>query len=264
MARAIVITSGKGGVGKTTLTVNVGRILASMGLKVVLVDADMGLNNLDVVTGVENKVVYDIVDVIENRCRVKQALVEDECARGLYVLPSAHSYDRSRVDSQSVRAVVASLRTRFDYVLIDCPAGIELGFHRAVAAADEAIVVATPHVSALRDAEKVIKLLDSYRMRAVSVVLNRVRGDMEYDGTSAGVDDVREMLSAPVIGAIPDDDGINMLSTLSLPQSRRSEGYIATLMLTKMLRYGTGTVYDAGRRYRGIFGGIRRKMRKIV
>ena len=109
-----------------------------------------------------------------------------------------------------------------------------------------------------------IKLLDSYRLRSVSVVLNRVRGDMEYDGTSAGVDDVREMLSAPVIGAIPDDDGINMLSTLSLPQSRKSEGYIATLMLTKMLRYGTGTVYDAGRRYRGIFGGIRRKMRKIV
>lgn len=264
MARTIVITSGKGGVGKTTLTVNVGRILASFGLKVVLVDADMGLNNLDVLTGVENKVVYDVVDVIENRCRVKQALVEDECTRGLFVLPSAHSYDRSRVDAQSVRAVVASLRTRFDYVLIDCPAGIELGFHRAVAAADEAIVVTTPHLSALRDAEKVIGLLKSYDLRSVSAVLNRVRGDMEYDGTAASVYDVKETLSAQVIGAIPEDDGINMLSTLSLPQSRKSEGYIATLMLAKMIRYGNGTVYDAGRRYRGLFGGIRRKMRKIV
>lgn len=264
MARTIVITSGKGGVGKTTLTVNVGRILASLGLKVVLVDADMGLNNLDVVTGVENKVVYDVIDVIENRCRVKQALVEDDCAPGLFVLPSAHSYDRSRVDSQSVRAVVAGLRTRFDYVLIDCPAGIELGFHRAVAAADEAIVVTTPHLSALRDAEKVIGLLKSYELRSVSAVLNRVRGDMEYDGTAAGVDDVKETLSAPVIGAIPEDDGINMLSTLSLPQSRKSEGYVATFMLAKAIRYGGGMVYDAGRKYRGFFGSIRRKMRKIV
>lgn len=123
MARSIVVTSGKGGVGKTTLTVNMGRIFASMGLKTVLVDTDMGLNNLDVLTGVENKVVYDIVDVIENRCRVKQALIEDTQASGLFVLPSVHSYDKSRVDSQSVRAVTASLKTRFDYVIIDCPAG---------------------------------------------------------------------------------------------------------------------------------------------
>lgn len=125
----------------------------------------MGLNNLDVLMGVENRVVYDIVDVIENRCRVRQALVEDPETNGLFILPSVHSYDCSRVDSQSIKAVIASLKSRFDYVLIDCPAGIELGFHRSVAAADEAIVVTTPHLSALRDAGKVIKLLKSYELK---------------------------------------------------------------------------------------------------
>lgn len=264
MARSIVVTSGKGGVGKTTLTVNMGRIFASMGLKTVLVDTDMGLNNLDVLTGVENKVLYDIVDVIENRCRVKQALIEDTQASGLFVLPSVHSYDKSRVDSQSVRAVTASLKTRFDYVIIDCPAGIELGFHRAVASADEALVVTTPHLSAIRDADKVIKLIKSYEIKKISVVLNRVRGDKEYSGETITAADVSEMLGVPVAGVVPEDDGINALSSLSEPCKKRSDGYRATELLCRNIHFGGGAIYDAQRKYRGLFGGIKRRMRKIV
>lgn len=264
MARAIVITSGKGGVGKTTLTVNIGRILASMSLKVVLIDTDLGLNNLDVLTDIENKIVYDLVDVIENRCRIKQALIEDEYVKGLFILPSAHSYDRSRVDAQSVRAVVASLKNKFDYVLIDCPAGIELGFHRAVAAADEALVVTTPHLSALKDAAKTVKLLGGYELKNVCAVLNRVRGDMEYYGDTASPEDAAKLLGIRIGGVIPEDDEINLLSSLSLPPHKRSEGYRATEMLCKNLHFGTGAVYDAKRRYSGFLGSIKRRMRKIV
>ncbi len=264
MSRAIVITSGKGGVGKTTLTANIGRILASFSLKVALIDTDFGLNNLDVLMGVENKIVYDLVDVIENRCRVKQALIEDEEAKGLFVLPSVHSYEHSMVDAQSIKAVVASLKARFDYVLIDCPAGIELGFHRSVAAADEAIVVTTPHLSAIRDADKVTKLLKGYELKKVGVVLNRVRGDMEYYGDTAGAEDVAEMLGVPVLGVIPEDDGVNVLSSLALPLYKRSEGYRATEMLCGNIHYGNGKIYDAKRRYSGFLGSIKRRMRKIV
>lgn len=264
MSRSIVVTSGKGGVGKTTLTANIGRILAPLSLKTALVDTDMGLNNLDVLMGVENRVVYDIVDVIENRCRVRQALVEDPETNGLFILPSVHSYDCSRVDSQSIKAVIASLKSRFDYVLIDCPAGIELGFHRSVAAADEAIVVTTPHLSALRDAGKVIKLLKSYELKKITAVLNRVRGDMEYSGESVTANDVREMLGVPLLGAVPEDDEINILSSLSLPPHKRSEGYRATEMLCKNLHFGSGLIYDAQSKYRGFLGGIKRRIRKIV
>ncbi len=263
MGRAIVITSGKGGVGKTTLTAYVGRVLAAMELKVVLVDTDMGLNNLDVLMQVDNKIVYDMVDVIENRCRVSQAIVESDTAN-LYVLPSCHSYDKSRVDAQSVRAVVAALKTRFDYVLIDCPAGIELGFHRAVAAADEALVVTTPHVSALQDAKKVVNLLKSYAVKSVSCVLNRVRGDKEIIAESLSHEDVREYLGVPVVGVIPEDDAVGGLSACFAPVSRRSEGYKATQMLCKNLHYGTTGLYDAQRKYRGFLGEIKRRMKKIT
>ena len=177
MARVIVVTSGKGGVGKTTVTAGLGRALATKGKRVVLMDADLGLNNLDVVMDAESRVVYDILDVVENRCRPRQALVEDLVAPGLFIMPGASYDDGDKISGQNLRAIVNSLSQSFDYIFIDCPAGIEVGFHRAVSAADEALVVTTPHVSALRDADKVVAIIKSYKIKA-SLVVNRARGDM--------------------------------------------------------------------------------------
>ncbi|MDR0426214.1 MAG: septum site-determining protein MinD [Clostridiales bacterium] len=262
MTRAIVITSGKGGVGKTTVTANLGRMLACLGNKVVLLDTDIGLNNLDVIMGLENRIVYDIMDVIENRCRIKQALIEDEVAEGLFVLPSAHSYDTSKINGQNIKAVVRSLKEKFDYVLIDCPAGIEVGFHRAVSAADEAVVVTTPHISAIRDADKVIQLLKSYRLKDISFILNRVRGDMELRQETVGVDDVREILKARALGVVPEDDDINILSSSGRLPDKGSAGYDATFMAAKNLHYGTDFIYDAAKKYKGFFGSIKRRIKK--
>ena len=264
MARAIVITSGKGGVGKTTLTVSLGRILSLQGKRVALVDTDIGLNNLDVLLGVENKVVYDLVDVIENRCRVAQALIEVPESRNLFVLPSIHSYDYSKVDGQSIRAVIANLKTRFDFVLIDCPAGIEKGFHRAVSSADEAIVVTTPHLSAVKDAQKVIALLAPYRLNSISVVLSRVRGDREKTGAEVTPADVESVLKTPVIGAIPEDDEINEISCSSSMPSKKSQGYKAVEMLCKILLGQDYLVYNAQKRYKGLLGRIKSKLKKIL
>lgn len=262
MGRAIVMTSGKGGVGKTTLTVTVGRILAASGKRVVLVDTDIGLNNVDVVLGVENYVVYDLVDVIENRCRASQALISVPDSKGLYVLPSVHSYEYSRVDGQSIRAVIAGLKNRFDFVLIDCPAGIEAGFHRAVSAADEAVVVTTPHLSAVKDAQKVLVLLKPYALGSVSIVVNRARGDREKTGEEVTARDVEELLGVRVIGVVPDDDAVGALSCTSEAPPRRSEGYKATEMLCRCITGSSDRVYDAAKKYGGVLGKIKRSLKK--
>ncbi len=263
MSRAIVITSGKGGVGKTTLTVNMGRILADvLEKKTVVLDTDFGLNNIDVLTGVENKIVYDLIDVIQNRCRLSQALIKDEYSE-LCVLPSMHSYDESKIDAQAIRTVVNSLRKNFDYILIDCPAGIEKGFHRAVASSDEAIVVTTPHLSALRDAEKAVRLIESYRIDKINLVVNRVRGDLLKRGDMVSATDAQIALGISLLGAVPEEDSLNLLSSVSLPTKEDSEGYKATLMLCKKLHYGKGEVYDASKRYSGFWGKIRSKIRSI-
>ena len=182
MARKIVITSGKGGVGKTTVAANLGMRLAAMGERVVLADADFGLNNIDVVCGVENLVTYDIVDAIEGRCRTRQALVQHPEYPNLFILASNHTDPGKYISPQAVRLILDNLAPRFDYILIDSPAGIEGGFHRAVAAAEEALVVTTPHISSLRDADKVIAVLKSYKLKSVDLVINMVRGDMIVDG----------------------------------------------------------------------------------
>lgn len=181
MARKIVLTSGKGGVGKTTICANLGVALARLGKRVCLVDVDIGLNNLDVVTGVENKIVFDLVDVIQNKCRIKQALVQDLNQPNLFIMPSAHSYNKSQVTAENVKRVIDGLNDYFDFVLIDCPAGIDEPFERAVCGADEAIVVVTPHLSSLRDADKVLLMLGNFNIKDYSIVINRVRGDMILD-----------------------------------------------------------------------------------
>ena len=263
MGRVIVVTSGKGGVGKSTLTASVGRVLAARGYKVALVDADFGLNNLDVLLGVENKVVYDVVDVAENRCRALQALVNAD-GNGLKLLAAAHTYDESKVDGQSLKLIVNSLSPRFDFIFIDSPAGIEKGFRRAVCAASEAIVVTTPHLSALRDADRAMELVAAYGIKKRGIVINRVRGDMSVSGESVGVEEIGRALGADVVGVLPDDDGINLLSVLSAPPKKRSEGEKALLLTAERIATGKGEIYDPERRYRGLWGVIKSKIKRIV
>ena len=208
--RKIVVTSGKGGVGKTTVTATLGRKLALAGYKVVLVDGDVGLNNLDVVTGIERRVVYDVGDVLQGRCRAFQALVCDSESPAK-ILPS--SKDCGAITAQAFRGVVDSL-SEFDFVIVDCPAGIEHGFHRAVSACDEALVVTTPSASAIRDADKVISLLASYRLKDVSLVVNRVRSDMIARGEMLTASEVGSLLHVVPVGVIPDDDMITLYQQL--------------------------------------------------
>lgn len=248
--KSIVITSGKGGVGKTTVTACLGRALCALGLRVVLMDADFGLNNLDVVLGLENRVVYDIADVIDNRCRVRQALVESE--RNLYLLPSAHGYPGDRVTAQNLKLVLGSLSVTFDYALVDCPAGIEAGFTRAVGACDSALVVTTPHVSAIRDANKVVALLSSYKL-SPSLVVNRVRGDLLADGKIPSIAEIESILKAPVVGVIPESDGVYDLKTMPVKPFD---------MLAEKLHYGKGEPFDPTAKYRGFFGALKRKFGK--
>lgn len=251
LMKSIVITSGKGGVGKTTVTACLGRALALLGNRVALIDADFGLNNLDVVLGLENRVVYDIADVIENRCRVRQALIEAD-TRNLFLLPSAHGYLGERVTAQNIRLVVNSLAVTFDYVLVDCPAGIEAGFSRAVGACESAIVVTTPHISALRDANKVVMLLSSYKLTP-TLVINRVRGDLLADGKIPSKDEIENILKATVDGVIPETDGVYNLK--SMPQKPFD-------LLARRIHFGTGEPLDPAAGYRGFWGAIKRRMRR--
>ena len=229
MGEVIVITSGKGGVGKTTTTANLGAGLSGLDKKVVVVDTDLGLRNLDVVMGLENLIVYNLVDVIEGTCRLKQALIRDKRYENLYLLPSAQTKDKSAISPGQMKKLTAQLKEEFDYVLLDCPAGIEQGFQNAIAGADQAIVVTTPEVSAIRDADRIIGLLESNHLRKISLIINRIRMDMVRRGDMMSVDDVTEILSVPLIGAIPDDEqvviGTNQGSPVVGNDSRAGRAY---------------------------------------
>lgn len=254
MARKIVVTSGKGGVGKTTVAANLGAQLSRRGERVILCDTDFGLNNMDVVTGVENLVVYDIVDVIEGRCRAKQALIRHPDFGNLYILASNHSAPERYISPQAVKLVLDNLSPQFDFILVDCPAGIDEGFHRAVATADEAIVVTTPHISALRDADKVITVLKSYEPKSVKVVINMVRGDMLLSGEILSPQEIEEILKTPVLGILPEEDDV-FLNNLS--DKTRAFRLLASNLLADKNR-----LYDVTRKYTGVFGNLRRLLRK--
>ena len=208
MGEVIVITSGKGGVGKTTSTANIGTGLAQLHKKVVMIDTDIGLRNLDVVMGLENRIVYNLVDVVEGNCRIRQALIRDKKYPELYLLPSAQTRDKSAVTPQQMKKLTGELREEFDYILLDCPAGIEQGFQNAVAGADRAIVVTTPEVSAIRDADRIIGLLESNQIHQIELMVNRLRMEMVKRGDMMSVEDVCEILAVPLIGAVPDDEHI--------------------------------------------------------
>jgi septum site-determining protein MinD len=206
-ARKIVLTSGKGGVGKTTATVNIGAALAKRGHRVILVDTDIGLRNLDLVLGLEKRIVFDLVEVIEGRCQVRQALIKDKRFESLAILPAAQTRNKDAITEAQMARLIDELAGMADYVLIDCPAGIEGGFRNAIAGADEAIVVTTPEVSAIRDADRVIGKL-AERSIPMRLIINRIRPDMVRSGDMLSIDDVCEILSIELLGIIPDDEEI--------------------------------------------------------
>lgn len=208
MSQVIVITSGKGGVGKTTTTANLGTGLAQMGYKVVVVDADIGLRNLDVVMGLENRIVYDIVDVVEGVCRLKQALIKDKRFDGLFLLPAAQTRDKNAINPEQMQRLTESLKEMFDFVLIDCPAGIEQGFKNAIAGADKAIVVTTPEISAVRDADRIIGLLEAAELRDPQLIVNRIRIEMVKRGDMMNIEDMIDILAIDLLGVVPDDESI--------------------------------------------------------
>lgn len=208
MCEVIVVTSGKGGVGKTTAAANLGTGLAKLNKKVVLVDTDIGLRNLDVVMGLENRIVYNLVDVVEGNCRLKQSLIRDKRFPNLALLPSAQTRDKSAVTPQQMIKLTNDLREHFDYVILDCPAGIEQGFRNAVAGADRAVVITTPEVSAIRDADRIIGLLEAGEVKKIDLLINRLRMDMIRRGDMMSVEDVVEILAVNLIGAVPDDESV--------------------------------------------------------
>ncbi|MFD2681434.1 septum site-determining protein MinD [Bacillus seohaeanensis] len=209
MGEAIVITSGKGGVGKTTTSANVGTALALQGKKVCLVDTDIGLRNLDVIMGLENRIIYDLVDVVEERCKIHQALVKDKRFEDkLFLLPAAQTSDKSSVSPEQIKNLIESLKQDYDYIIIDCPAGIEQGYKNAVAGADKAIVVTTPEVSAVRDADRIIGLLEKENIEPPRLIINRIRSHMMKNGEMLDVDEITTHLSIDLLGIVADDEDV--------------------------------------------------------
>ncbi|MET3682542.1 septum site-determining protein MinD [Alkalibacillus flavidus] len=230
MGESIVITSGKGGVGKTTTTANIGTALALQDKKVCLIDTDIGLRNLDVILGLENRIIFDIIDVIEGRCKLQAALVKDKRFDCLHLLPAAQSSDKNEVTPEGIKTLVDQLKPDYDYILIDCPAGIEQGYKNAVAGADKAIVVTTPEKSSVRDADRIIGLLEQEDLKAPHLVINRIRKHMMDSGDMLAVDDIVSTLSVELLGVIMDDEDVIRAShhgnpVAFQPDTKASIGY---------------------------------------
>lgn len=257
MARKIVITSGKGGVGKTSITASIGTSLAVRGNMVLLIDGDVGLNNLDVVMGMESRVVYDMSDVIDGKCGISQALLQDETCENLYVLPSAHAYSNDRISVAIFRQIIGSLNQTFDFILIDCPAGIEGSFHRAVSGADEAIIITTPHTSAIRDADKVLAILQSYDLRQIDIIVNRMRGDLVLQDKMMNASDISKVLRANLLGVVPEDDGITVYSQLGRIGMTNSMSRLSFDMIADNILSGQRRLFDVTQKYRTMFGKIK-------
>jgi septum site-determining protein MinD len=215
--KVVTVTSGKGGVGKTTATANIGAALASNGKKVVCIDADIGLRNLDVVLGLENRIVYDLVDVVEGRCRLRQAMIRDKHLNELYLIPAAQTRDKSAVSPSDMVRLCDELRPDYDYIMIDSPAGIERGFRNAIAPADIVLVVTNPEVSAVRDADRIIGLIEAEEKGPARLVINRIKPEMVKRGDMLSADDVLELLAVELIGLIPEDEQVVMSTNQGSP-----------------------------------------------
>ena len=217
MTRIIVVTSGKGGVGKTTVSANLGMTIASLGRKVILVDADFGLRNLDLILGLENRIVYTAVEVIEGECRLEQALVRDKRQPNLFLLPAAQNRTKDAVTPEQMRELINNLSNLADYVIVDSPAGIESGFQNAIAGAKEALIVSTPEVASVRDADRVVGLLEANGIKRIHLIINRIKPQMVQVNDMMSPDDILEILAIPLIGLIPDDERVIVASNRGEP-----------------------------------------------
>lgn len=262
-AKAIVVTSGKGGVGKTTTTANVGAALASLGERVCVIDTDVGLRNLDVVMGLEGRVVYDIIDVFEGRCKLKQALIRDKRVDNLHLLAASQTRDKGALSVEHMQEVIRQLLEDegFDRVLIDSPAGIEMGFQTAASAADGALVVVNPEVSSVRDADRIIGLLESSSVDEVRLIVNRLRPEMVKRGDMLEVNDVLEILGVKLIGIVPEDEQIlistNLGSPASLDTGSKSVAGSAFRDIARRIR-GDDVPFASSEPQGGFLAGIRR------
>ena len=230
MGRIIVVTSGKGGVGKTTACANVGFALAKAGKEVLLIDTDLGLRNLDTVLGLENRIVFDIVDVVENKCRIKQAIIRDKRTEHLNLMPASQTRDKNAITEKQMIDLLSELKNQYDFILLDCPAGIEQGFKNAIAGADEALVICTPEVSSVRDADRVIGLMASSEIAHISLVVNRIKPDLVRSGDMLSLEDVEDILGQKAIGAVYDDASIVRATNLgeaavNIPTSKAGKEY---------------------------------------
>lgn len=265
MSRVIVITSGKGGVGKTTICANLGLQLAKLSLRTCVIDMDIGLNNLDVVLGIEDRVLYDMTDVIENKCRLRQALVQDNNLPVLYSLASGNIIKKINITVSQIKNIVDELKTAFDYILIDCPAGIDAGFNRAVSCADEALVVTTPHLSSIRDADKVVSILSSYNLLCKKFIVNRARGDLISDRVMLDVYQIGKALGIEFAGLIPEDDSISSsLNTGYIKLTDNNPSLKAFAILAENVHFGTKKLYDCTYKYKGIFGNFRKILKRKI
>jgi septum site-determining protein MinD len=244
MSRIIVITSGKGGVGKTTTTANLGMALARRGRKVAVVDADFGLRNLDLLLGLENRVVYTAVDVLAGQCRLEQALVKDKRQANLVLLPAAQNRTKEAVNPDQMKQLVNALSKAFNYVLVDCPAGIEMGFQNAIAAAQEALIITTPEIAAVRDADRVVGLLEANSIKKIHLIVNRIRPAMVQANDMMSVEDVREILAVPLIGIVPDDERVIVSTNKGEPLVLADSPSLAGIAFDNIARRLEGEVIE--------------------
>jgi len=213
----ITITSGKGGVGKTTATANIGTALADLGHKVICLDADIGLRNLDVIMGLENRIVYDLVDVVEGRCRLRQAMIRDKRLPELFLIPAAQTRDKSAVSPSDMVKLCDELREEADFVIIDSPAGIERGFRNAIAGADDILIITNPEVAAARDADRIIGLIEAEEKGPARLILNRINPIMVERGDMMAAEDILELLAIKLIGLVPEDESVLVSSNRGVP-----------------------------------------------
>lgn len=263
MGRKICVVSGKGGVGKTTITCGMGLALAKTGASVCLVDLDMGLNNLDVLLGVDNKVVYDLADCVEGKCRLKQALVPIAGLENIYLLTSARQA-AAIITEKEINAIIGRLASVFDFVLVDAPAGISKGFKLAISSTNEALVVVSPHISSLRDADKVIAALKGADIYSTQIIINRIRGDLVASGQSLGHEEIVRLLKVPLFGVVPESDNISVYSSFRFEVIKKSKDMAFFTTLAGNLKADKKVIFDYQSKYRGLFGAIRRAIKRSL
>jgi septum site-determining protein MinD len=261
-SKIVTITSGKGGVGKTTATASLGVALASLGQRVICIDADIGLRNLDVVMGLENRIVYDLVDVVEGRCRLRQAMIKDKRQENLFLIPAAQTRDKTAVSPNDMIQLTQDLREQADWILIDSPAGIERGFRNALAPADLILIVTNPEVSAVRDSDRIIGLIEAEEKGPGKLILNRIKPAMIHRGDMLGIEDILEVLAIEMIGAVPEDDKVIVAANQGAPialSTGSSAGRAFRNIARRLL--GEEVPFDEIDRPDGFFGRLARLMR---